>query len=266
MRREVAKLGQRSLVDEAALAEDADAVAERLDLAEDVRGEEHRLPALLRLLHRLPEGHLHQRVEPARRLVEDQQVGPARERRDELHLLAVALRECPHLLVELEPEALDENVAVGDVGPAAQPREIGEGLGAGQARPEERLAGDVADPPVRGDRLAPGVDPEELGAAIARAVQAEQQADRRRLPRPVRAEVAVHLARRDGEIERLEGERSTRSACRAPRCGSRPRADSIADSPLVPPPAGGGAPPRRPPDGVRGPTGAPRPPGRVPMA
>ena len=71
-------------------AEDADPVAERLDLAEDVRREEDGLAALLRLAHRLPEGHLHQRIETAGRLVEDQQVGAARERRDQLHLLAVA--------------------------------------------------------------------------------------------------------------------------------------------------------------------------------
>ena len=40
---------ERPLVDQPARAQDPDAVAQRLDLAEDVRGEEHRLPALLRL-------------------------------------------------------------------------------------------------------------------------------------------------------------------------------------------------------------------------
>ena len=38
---------ERSLVDEPAGPQDPDAVAQRLDLAEDVRGEEHRLAALL---------------------------------------------------------------------------------------------------------------------------------------------------------------------------------------------------------------------------
>ena len=46
LRAEVAQLGQRPLLDEPPAAQDADAVAERLDLAEDVRGEEDGLPAL----------------------------------------------------------------------------------------------------------------------------------------------------------------------------------------------------------------------------
>ena len=46
LRAEVAQLGQRPLLDEAAVAQDADAIAERLDLAEDVRGQEDGLAAL----------------------------------------------------------------------------------------------------------------------------------------------------------------------------------------------------------------------------
>ena len=68
---------QRALVDEPAGAQDPDAVAERLDLAEDVRGEEHRLPRSLASSTRLAEGDLHQRVQAAGGLVEEQQVGAA---------------------------------------------------------------------------------------------------------------------------------------------------------------------------------------------
>src|SRR5262249_25829069 len=115
LRGEVAELGERAFGGQAPLAQDADAIAQRLDLAQDVRGEEDRLAARPRLLHRLPKSHLHQRIEAAGRLVQDQQVGATRERGNELHFLAVALRERTHLLVRVELEALDQQVAVGPV-------------------------------------------------------------------------------------------------------------------------------------------------------
>jgi hypothetical protein len=136
----VAQFLQGALLDQAALAQDPDAVAQSLDLAEDVRGEEDGLAALGGLLHRLAERDLHQRVEAAGGLVENQQIGPARERGDQLHLLPVALRQRPDLLVGVELEALDQRVPVGGVGPAAQRREVGERLGARQGRPQGRQA------------------------------------------------------------------------------------------------------------------------------
>ena len=98
LRGEVAQLCEGALVDEPSASEDADAVAQRLDLAEDVRGEEDGLPALLGLAYALAEGDLHQGVKAAGRLVEQQQIGAGGERRDQLHLLAVALRQRPDLL------------------------------------------------------------------------------------------------------------------------------------------------------------------------
>src|SRR5208283_4721492 len=74
---EVAQLVKRALVDEPALTQDPHAVAERLDLAEDVRGEEYRLTAFLGFAHALAEGDLHQRIEAARGLVQDQQLRAA---------------------------------------------------------------------------------------------------------------------------------------------------------------------------------------------
>ena len=204
---EVAQLGQRALVHQPAGPEDPDAVAQRLDLAEDVGGEEHRLAALLGLGDAVAKRHLHQRIEAAGGLVEQQQVGACSERRDQLHLLAVALRQRAHLLAGVELEALDQRVPIRAVGPAVQPREELERLRAGQRRPQERLAGDVGDAAVRRHRLAPGVDPEQLGATRGRPVQAEQQPDRRRLARAVRPEVAVHLALGDLKVERVERER-----------------------------------------------------------
>ena len=121
-------------------------------------------PRSLGLVDRVAERHLHQRVEAAGRLVEEQQVGAARERRDQLHLLAVALRQRAHLLGGVELEALDQRVAVGDVGAAAQRARnssvsapVSDGHRTARRRRRRRGGG----PPTG---IAPGVDAEELGA------------------------------------------------------------------------------------------------------
>ena len=87
----VSHLVQRSLVDEPPIPKDSNAVANCLHLAENVRGEEDRLAALLGFVDALPKRHLHQRVKSGCRLVEDKQVGATGQGGDELHLLAVAL-------------------------------------------------------------------------------------------------------------------------------------------------------------------------------
>ena len=71
-------------------AEDTDPVTKRFDLAQDVRRKEDGLASSPCLVHAATERLLHQRIEPAGRLVEEQQAGSAHERRDEDQLLAVA--------------------------------------------------------------------------------------------------------------------------------------------------------------------------------
>jgi hypothetical protein len=203
----VPQLGERPLIDEPPAPQDPDAVAHGLDLAEDVRGEQDRLPALLGLLRARSERHLHQRVETARRLVQQQEIRAGGERRDQLYLLTIALGERSHLLARVQLEALDEPIAVGGVGAAMQPGQELERLPARQRRPQERLPGDVREPPVRGDRLRPGVDAEQLGPAGRRAVEPEQESDRGRLAGAVRPEVAVYLALLDDQIELVERDR-----------------------------------------------------------
>ena len=63
-----------------ALADDRDAVAGALDLAQDVAGQEDRPPIRLRLAHQLEERLLDERVEARGRLVEDQQLRAMLER------------------------------------------------------------------------------------------------------------------------------------------------------------------------------------------
>jgi hypothetical protein len=94
------------------------------------------LAVRLRLAHLLAEHHLHQRVEAAGRLVEDQQVGATPERGPKLHLLPVPVRESAHLLVRVELKTLDELVSIGGVAAAAYASEELERLRRGHPRPE----------------------------------------------------------------------------------------------------------------------------------
>ena len=102
-----------------------DAVAQRLDLGEDVAGEQDRAAARALLGDALAEDLLHQRVQPGRRLVEDQQLDVGGQRGDQRDLLAVALGVGAALLGRVELEALEQLGAALLVEPAAQPRRAG---------------------------------------------------------------------------------------------------------------------------------------------
>jgi hypothetical protein len=125
---------------------------------------------LLGLAHALAKHNLHQRVKPTRRLVEQEQISPGRERGDQRHLLAVALRQRPDLLARVDLEALDELTAVGEIDPAlplgacarrsgTQAAEELERLHRRQRRPQKRLSRHVRKAPVRADAIPPGIDP-----------------------------------------------------------------------------------------------------------
>ena len=111
-------------LDQPAFADDRDAVAGSLDLAQDVARQEDR-PALgLRLADERVERLLDERVEARGRLVEDEQLGPVLERDDEADLLLVALRVLPEPARWVDVEALDERRLVGLVDAAPQVREV----------------------------------------------------------------------------------------------------------------------------------------------
>ena len=80
---------------EPAFADEADAIGHVLHLGQDVRGEEDRAASPGDLRDELVERLLHERVEPARRLVEHEQVGIVHERLDEADLLPVARARAP---------------------------------------------------------------------------------------------------------------------------------------------------------------------------
>ncbi len=155
-----------------------------------------------------PELLLHQRVEAARRFVEQQHVRSPRERGHERNLLAVALGVRPSPLRQVEFESIDELAAVRLVDAALQPAEQFEALLPGEARPQADVTGDVGEVAVdvggAGD-----VDSLDLGSAGRRLDQPEEQSEGGRLAGAVRAEVAEHLTL--GDVERQIVERHDRS-------------------------------------------------------
>ena len=82
-RREVPHLRKRSHLDELAAAQNRDPVAHGLDLAEDVRRQEHRLAALVRLGDTVAERELHQRIETGGRFVQKKEIGSRHQAGDQ---------------------------------------------------------------------------------------------------------------------------------------------------------------------------------------
>ena len=126
--------------DEPPVADDRDAVAQALDLVEVVRGQEDRRAALALLGDDLVELLLHERVQAARRLVEDEQLRRVEERLDEADLLAVAAREVAERPVEVGVEALGELGRPAEPAQAAQRGEERHELAPGAPRVVGELA------------------------------------------------------------------------------------------------------------------------------
>ena len=201
---EVAQVGQRARLDQLPLPQDADAITQCFDLAHDVGREEDGLTTITGFPDAGAKGLLHERIEPARRFVENEQVGTHHQRADEDDLLAVPLGIGPHLLVRIEVEAGDQLVTVGLVDLAVDPPEEVQRLGTGQGRPQVGLPGHVGEAPVRLHRAGLAVEAEDLAAPRRRPREAQHETDRRRLAGAVGAEVADHLPGRDLEVEMIE--------------------------------------------------------------
>src|SRR6266536_3504821 len=201
---EVAHLREGAGVDRTAGADDADPVAERLDLGEDVAGEQSRAPVGAFVPDAVAKHRLHQRVQAGCRLVEEEQLHVGCERRDQGDLLAVALRVRPALLRRVEVEALQQFGPLFLVEPAAQAAQQADHLTAGQVGPQGHVPGDVGEPAVQLGGVAPGIPVEEAGGARVGAQQPEEYADRGGLPGAVRTQEAVHLAGADGQVETVQ--------------------------------------------------------------
>src|SRR5437016_8752036 len=168
-----------------------------------MRREDHGVPARERLDGRADLGDLF-RVEADGGFVEDQDLGIAEDR----------LRESDPLPVALRQPADEPVLDVGDEAALHDLRDPAPTLGAPHALdlgdevqvrrdaevPVERDAlREVADPPADLQRLAEHVVSRDLRRPARGGHEAGEDAHRRRLPRPVRAEEAHDLARRDAE-------------------------------------------------------------------
>src|SRR5690606_34346581 len=150
---------------EPAAVEDADAVGGLLDLPEHVGPQAHGPPTPLRLAHERDEPLLHQRLQAARRPLQDQEPGPAHASPPPPELLLVALREGTHAPAEVEAEAFGQPLdRAGGHGPA-EPREVLEQLAHARPALEPQLAGQVPDPAPQGRAALPRVVSEHAHGA-----------------------------------------------------------------------------------------------------
>ena len=125
--------GRRSLGDDAAVVDDPDAVGEHVGLLEVLGGEEHGDAVVAREpCDLLPERAAALRVEPGRRLVQEQHARPVDERQREVEPALHAARVALHLAVGRvgQPDALEQLVGArsGDpraAAPAAPPAAAG---------------------------------------------------------------------------------------------------------------------------------------------
>ncbi len=200
-RRQVPQLAQCPCLSDPPAAQDHYPVAQRLDLAQHVGGQEDGLAAPARLGDALPEHRLHQRIEPAGRLVEDEEFRACHQCGNEQDLLAVAPGVGAHLLGRVEIEPGDQLVPVRLVRPAVQSAEKVQGLGPGQRRPQAGLSGHERHPAMHRGRVPLAVRPEDLRPPRRRPDEAQQQPDRRGLARPVRPQVTDYLTGPDVQVE-----------------------------------------------------------------
>jgi len=201
---EVAQLGKRAGLDHAAAPNDRDVITERLDLGEDVAGQQHGPAGRSSLGDAGLEGRLHQRIQPRGRFVEDQQFRLGCERRDQDDLLPVPGGVGAGLLRRVQLEPLDQLGPPARVGAAPHAGEQVDHLAAGQVRPERHVAGHVGQPAMQCRRVGPRIAPEDLDMPCGRAHQAQEDADRRRLAGAVRTEEAVYLPHRHRQIQPIQ--------------------------------------------------------------
>ena len=107
------ELRRRAERDDLPLAHDGDTVGELLSLVEVVRGQENRLPQLAQRADHVPRRPARRRIEPCRRLVEEEDLGVADEPEGEVEPPLLPAGERLHAVVALLGEADEVNDIVG---------------------------------------------------------------------------------------------------------------------------------------------------------
>ena len=200
-------VGQRARADDPASVEDHDVVAHLLDLAEEVRVEEHGGAAVAQRADEVAHLAATDRVEGRRRLVEDHQHRPAEHRGGEAEPLLHALRVTGDAVVTAAGEP-DEVERVGDgrgalVGgqpqqPAVRPR----GPAARRAKPGTGTA--RAGTRRRAGPRGPRPDARGPSPAAVEVDHPEERLHDRRLARAVGPEQADDLSGPDVEVDAVE--------------------------------------------------------------
>ena len=150
------------------------------------------------------------RVEPGRRLVEEQEHGRREERARERDLLLHPARELLHRLaapLDGEPDAGEDRgdpLARDRRRHAVEPRRVGEVLLGAHPLEEARLDRDAVDETPHGTLARERVVAEDAGGAAVVQQQRREQADERRLAGAVPAEHRDALAAGDRERQALE--------------------------------------------------------------
>ncbi len=207
------EIRRRALGDDQPGIDDRDPVAERVGLVQVVRGEEDRHALIAEPAHLLPHPGPALRVEPRRRLVQEDDLGRVDDAERDI--------EAPAL-----PAGVGADVAVGEVAELESlDGRLGEALrGRFRDAVHARLVDQVT--PGRGPvvgaaalrheadvlahlgGIAPEVHPGDRGVAAVRADQRGQHPERGRLPGPVGPEETEDLAARHGEVhaaDRVDG-------------------------------------------------------------
>src|SRR5215472_10494204 len=166
-------------------------------------GEQHRGPRIAQLADDAIDQAARFRIEPARRLVEDEDTRRAEESLGEAEALAHALRIGADAPAGRggQAETLEQRIARGGRKPL-QPGIEGENLPPGHRRGEGDVLGQEADPPAEGDApMARRILAQKLDPSFAQLQEAERHLDERALAGAVMADQSHAFAGRNGEVD-----------------------------------------------------------------
>ncbi len=186
--------------------DDRDRLAERLDRLHLVGREDQGLALVAQLEERLAQQRDVDGIETRERLVHQQDLRVVQDRRDQLDLLLVALRQLLGAaraeLGHPEPGQPVERLAASTLrGEAVERREVGELIDDDHPRIEAALLGKVAPRRARQDAAVGSLPRHRPAIGLE---DAEDDPHRRGLARAVRSEEAEHLAAGDFEGESVE--------------------------------------------------------------
>ncbi len=161
-------------------------------------------PRVAQLAHERPRRRAACGSMPGRRLVEEDELGPADERERERQALLLPARHAPHERVLRLPQPDEVEEPVGVVGRVVVRGEQPEGLEGADTGIEAALLEHHADPGAQARAVTHGVETEDPhGPAVGRAVALEDL-DRGGLAGAVGPEEAEHLAGGDGERQPVD--------------------------------------------------------------